>query len=330
MFLKFRRALVAAVVIGLAISIGITSIRAQGDVNETLRLALQFLGKQLGAQITAPDNYTYEQMTFTDASFGCPDPGTAYPAVSIQGYRFLITVKGVIYDVRISADGSKAVLCTKADVKQMVSFAVYRNPQFSIAYPDHWNVVDRTVDIFFGPSSYPICSEPGMTAVALGNLAAGQTPDTLLDDYARQTPNSTFEKDRISIGNIGRSVVYLSQCTSGAPRQARVTIFAAYGRAYRILEFTPQVAFAQWSDVFIKILNQFSPSTGGSTGAGQAIKAPPISPLALIAHVFAGNVYVGNLVDLPGRAITTDGLPERAYQTVSISPKGDLVAYTDL
>src|SRR5262245_50203513 len=71
---QIRRVLFAAAVIGLVISIGIISINAQGDVNDVLRLALQFLGKQLGTTITAPDNYTYQQMTFIDTSFGCPQP----------------------------------------------------------------------------------------------------------------------------------------------------------------------------------------------------------------------------------------------------------------
>lgn len=299
-------------------------------MNFALRQAADFLGKKIGKSISTVDNFTYELTTFPDAGLGCPADGKTYVPAPIQGYKFVITLGGMAYDLRTTVDGVQVVLCSSTPVKTVISLATYRSPQFSIPYPDRWGFVDRTSDIYFGMNTTPVCSQPGMTVVALGAVPTGKTADTLLDEYAQTTPGVHYEGDRASIGNDGRSALYTAPCTNGTPRTNRVTIFLALGRGYRILQFAPQADFSQWNETFREILQQFSPGAAGSTeNNGLSVKQPDQSPLAMVAHVFAGNVYAGTLADLPGTPITTDAASDHVYRDVAVSPSGNRLAFTD-
>jgi hypothetical protein len=307
--------------------------QAQGStddrVTEALKQATFFLGKQLGRNITVIDTFSYELATFPDSALGCPEPGKTYRAESIQGYKFFISIGGITHEVHTTLDGSRSVLCTQSTFKQEVTFSTYRSPQFSLPYPNRWNSVDRVSDIFFGLGNSPICSQPGMTVTALGSVATGKTADALLDEYARTTTGIKYEGERIAVGTIGRSAVYTAPCTDGSPRRTRIAVFVAYGRGYRVLQFAPHNGFSQWSDVFLKILEQFSPGVAGSSSGGQPITQPDVSPLAMVAHIFGGNVYIGILADLPGSPVTTDAASDHVYRHVAVSPAGDRIAYID-
>ncbi len=325
---RFRWVLLTGLLIGLA-SLAILPANAQDSINDSLKQAIQFLSKQIGKPIPVVDNYTYESMNFQDEAMGCPETGKNYPALVSQGYKFLLTVTGITYDVRITLDGNHARLCSGDAIKQTATLALYRSPLFSIPYPDRWHPTDRGSDIFFGLSPSPVCSQPGMTVSATGQVAVGKSLDDLLNDYAQTTSGAQFDTNRISVGNIGRSVLFTASCTDGSARQNRVTVFMAYGKGYRVVQFAPQIAFNQWADVFMNILQKFSPASGGGSGDGQAVTMPQTSPLALIGHIFEGNVYVGTLVDLPGTALTDDAASDHTYRDVVVSPKGDLAAFID-
>jgi hypothetical protein len=330
MAIRFRRALI--IMVGLAVLLGSfsTIAGAQEGLDWALKQATLFLSKQIGRPIPSVDNYTYELVNFPDAGLGCPEAGKAYPPKPTQAYKFVITISGISYEVHTTLDGSRSVLCSNVVIKQDVTLSTYRSPLFSIAYPNRWNFVDRGSDIFFGLSATPVCSQPGMTVTALGSVETDRTADRLLDEYAKSTPGVKLAGERTNIGNIGRSVTYVAPCADGTPRQTRVTIFLAYGRAYRVLQFAPQGAFDQWADVFLQILRQFSPGTaGGSSGSGQAMGLPDVSPLAMVAHVFAGNIFVGTLTDLPGLPITTDAGSDRLYRNVAVSPLGNHLVFVD-
>src|SRR5712692_732658 len=220
---------------GLMLVLGFGIVLAQDDITSSLKQAVDFLSKKLGRPIPSIDTYTYEVVTFADASLDCPEPGKVYSPGAVPGYKFLITVGGISYDVRISTDGSLATLCNNTAIKQTSTLATYRNPQFSIPYPDTWRVTVRDSDIIFGLSQSLVCSQPGMIVTQMGTVPTTKTPDNILDDYA-QNPNAVgakFDTDRISLGGIGRSVLYVAPCADGSPRQSRISAFVAYGRAYR-------------------------------------------------------------------------------------------------
>ncbi len=329
MVIGLRRGLALLIGLALIISFGI-GVKAQDSVESALKQATQFLSKQLGKPIAAVDTYTYELVTFPDAGLGCPEPGKTYPANPTQGYKFVITVEGISYEVHTTLDGLHAALCSNTQIKQDVSLSIYRSPLFSIAYPNRWNFIERQTDIFFGLSATPVCSQPGMTVTVLGTVTTDKTPDKLLNDYAQTTPGVKLGAERISIGSTGRSAVFVAPCADGSPRATRISAFLAYGRGYRILQFAPQNAFDQWADTFLKILQQFSPGrAGGSASSGQAVKLPDQSPLAMVVHIFGGNVYVGSLTDLPGTPVTTDGGGDHVYRDVAVAPGGDKVAFVD-
>jgi hypothetical protein len=302
-----------------------------GPSQDLINSLIQFLRTQLGKPISALDNYTYQRESFPDSALGCPEAGQKYTPGPFPGYKFLLTVQGITYDVRAVTDNSAApqfLLCSKSEIKQTVTVSTYRSRLFSLSYPTPWAFTEQSGSVFFGLGPTPVCAQPGMVVASLGD-SGDKTPDALLDDYAKTVSNGQFDPKRVTIRRLGRSALYVAPCADGKPRQYRVTIFVAYGRAYRISQFAPQSAFSQWADVYLQILETFGPTTIGSAGNGQAVAPPPVSPLALVAHIFGGNVYVGTLTDLPGAPITEGASEARPYKDVTVSPRGDQLAFID-
>jgi Tol biopolymer transport system component len=171
-----------------------------------------------------------------------------------------------------------------------------------------------------------------MTISALGAVPSKETTDNLLDEYmgSSAAAGAKVQGDRTPVGNTGRSVIYVSPCANGQPRQSRVTVFVAYGTGYRVWQFAPQQDFGTWDALFLKGLDGFSPASG-SAGAngGNPVLMPARSPLATIAHVFAGNVYIGSLSDLPGTPITRDAASDHVYRSITMAPNGQTMAFVD-
>lgn len=209
-----------------------------------------------------------------------------------------------------------------------VGFALYRGEKFSLPYPNFWEVTERGIDTYFGARNTPVCAEAGMIAQALGNVG-NRTFEDLLNEYTRTFIRVELAPERVAIRRTGMSASFVAPCTDGTPRQYRVTFFIVYGQAYRISQFAPQAAFSAWADVFGQIVNEFSPTTLTGSVNGSPITLPSEAPLALIAHIFGGNVYVGALYDLPGKPITQGATSERGYQTPVLSPDGSLIAFID-
>ncbi len=217
---------------------------------------------------------------------------------------------------------------TAQDDPPPIGLALYRSEQFSVPYPNFWEVTERGIDVYFGAGRTPVCSEAGMIAAALGAVG-NRTFEDLLSEYTRTFIRVDLSPERVAIRRNGLSASFIAPCTDGTPRQYRVTFFIAYGQAYRLAQFAPQAAFSAWADVYGQIVNEFSPTTVGGGENGSAIELPNVSPLALIAHLFGGNVYVGTLADLPGKAITQGAANGRSYRYPTLSPNGSLIAFTD-
>jgi hypothetical protein len=221
-----------------------------------------------------------------------------------------------------------------AHAQGSISLATYRSGQYSILYPSTWGITDRgNGDTYFGQAATPVCNQPGMSVATLGEATAGLTPDNYLEQYAASASvQASFESEKINIRRIGRSMRYTQPCADGSMRQYRVTMYVAYGRAYRVLQFAPQDQYPTWEPTFLAILNAFGPTTANTAsagGGGVAIQPPNAMPLANIVHTFAGNVYVGTLGDLPGKAITMSGSPSRSYRHARPAPRSDLISFVD-
>ena len=88
---------------------------AQG-APEPINDALDDLSQRVGRTLTLNDLYwSWERLTFPDASLGCPQPGMVYAQVQVVGYRFLFTYQGQIYDYRVSDDRQIVILCSVTD-----------------------------------------------------------------------------------------------------------------------------------------------------------------------------------------------------------------------
>jgi len=53
-----------------------------------------------------------EQVTFTDGSLGCPEPGQSYTLALVDGMRIVVSVDGVRFDYRFGA-GDTPKLCNR-------------------------------------------------------------------------------------------------------------------------------------------------------------------------------------------------------------------------
>ncbi|MBX3062385.1 MAG: PD40 domain-containing protein [Anaerolineae bacterium] len=313
-------------VIVFALGFAVVAVNAQGSEQQALGGAVKLLSEKLSITIQIIDSYTAEPTTFEDSGFGCPAEGETVVQGAIEGYKFTVVYQGVSYDIRTNGDGSEGRICELPVQPIVVGLATYRTTEYSLAYPETWNVVDRTTDVYFGPGALPACANPGMLMAALGRVS-DKTADVLLDEYEKTLTGTALDPKRISVRSIGRSSTYQTKCTDGSVRLARVTAFVAFGRGFRLVQFAPLAQFPAWADLYMQILDRFSPSTQSVTSGGESFTLPAQSPLASIAHVFAGNIYVGSLTDMPGTPITSGGTTEQAFSDPVMSPDGGRVAF---
>ncbi|HLY26709.1 MAG TPA: hypothetical protein VKQ72_10240, partial [Aggregatilineales bacterium] len=156
-------------------------------------------------------------------------------------------------------------------------FLTFRDRDFSMAYPPTWQATDRTTDVFFGVRASPVCADPGMIVVPLGPIINNETADSLIDDYIHSPSASgaALQGDKTAVGNTGRSLIFISPCTDGSLREVRVTVFVAYGNAYRVVQYSPQKDWDLWADIYLKTLDQFSPAAGSASAGGGSAMLPP-------------------------------------------------------
>lgn len=78
------------------------------------------LSERLGVDATAIRVVAVEEVTWSDASLGCPQPGMSYAQVVTDGMRVILEAKAVFYDYR--ADGVQVpFLCERAAVSEKSS-----------------------------------------------------------------------------------------------------------------------------------------------------------------------------------------------------------------
>lgn len=58
-----------------------------------------------------PELVSAEQVTFTDGSLGCAEPGQSYTQALVDGMRVIVSVEGTTYDYRLGEGDLK--LCTR-------------------------------------------------------------------------------------------------------------------------------------------------------------------------------------------------------------------------
>ena len=58
-----------------------------------------------------PELVSAEQVTFTDGSLGCAEPGQSYTQALVDGMRVVVSVDGTTYDYRLGEGVLK--LCTR-------------------------------------------------------------------------------------------------------------------------------------------------------------------------------------------------------------------------
>ena len=162
-----------------------TLAAAQGAPDQ-INIALDRLSAVVGRTLTINnlEDWRWAQDLYPDVSLGCPQPGTAYAQVATQGYKFLLTYGGVIYDYRVSADGNVAILCgqtgegesaastpTPANADTIDTSVGCPNPEPGVVYLPQRLTTDIQARVVQGP---PIVqrSEPSDTGAVAGEVPA--------------------------------------------------------------------------------------------------------------------------------------------------------------
>lgn len=73
-------------------------------VPTNVQQAIDDLADELGIDAAAIQAGPVEQVTWSDGSLGCPEPGMSYPQVLTDGYRVILTVAGEEYAYHAGED----------------------------------------------------------------------------------------------------------------------------------------------------------------------------------------------------------------------------------
>ena len=317
---------------------GAWAVHAQEDGERARGNAQVWLLKELNKPGLTLIEYSYEGTEWPDSGLGCPAPGATVTPGVVPGYRFFFLFDNrVRYEVHTNLDGIQAVLCSSVNVAPDVRLSAYTVPEFTILAPEAWLVFPNTDSTLFGPQQQTACSLPGMRIWVLGRVASGVTPDQLIDEFLAEIEAQDNATQRTSIESTGRTTTFEQPCDPGV-QGWRVSAFVYFGSGYRIAQWAPQDEFGQWDPYFQNIVNQFRPAealavpddeSATETAAESSSGAQPIDPGTLaglpLAHVFAGDVFIGALNNIPGRSVTT--VPDTAQRYLTFSPDGLQVAF---
>jgi hypothetical protein len=337
------RMVVMAVIVALAAGTLPGGALAQGPEDTRARVQA-WLKRELGQPGLILVSYTYEGSSWPDASLGCPVEGQSYTPGEISGYAWTFEFSNqVVYEVHSNLDGSQAVLCSARSVAPDVRLTTYQTTVFTIRLPVAWLAFpdDARSEVLFGPQAQPACDAPGARVVVIGRVAAGVTPDQLIDDQLALLDTSDAPAERETVGAFGRTTTAETACKN-TTRRWRISTFVQYGTAYRVEQWAPADTFAEWDATFRDMLDRFGPpdavfsqsatdnGDGDAADPGDTSTAPEMADLGELAplpmaHVFVGDVFTGPLNAIPGRSVTTVPTLERRY--LSFSPDGLYLAF---
>jgi hypothetical protein len=212
------------------------------------------------------EGISWEDVTFPSSALGCPQPGTSYLDVETEGYIFMLTHAGVVYQVHTDLAGGFGVLCRGSgdreseaskspDAPVDMVFTSYSDETLGlgISYPLGWTVEPGQAEgeVYFGPAG----NDParGMIISDLGSVS-GEV-DTWLSDYQvalySSDPTAVQSEERQVVGPNGQSQLY-SREIDGVTIMERVTFFA---EGYRVLQWGSMAEWATWNDPFLQMLN---------------------------------------------------------------------------
>ena len=69
------------------------------------------LASRLGVNSAQINLVRIEEVSWSDTSLGCPEPGKEYAQVIVPGYRINLEHQGREYEYHTSADGSQVATC---------------------------------------------------------------------------------------------------------------------------------------------------------------------------------------------------------------------------
>ena len=163
-----------AVVLGVLLILA-AAVQAQGAPSQ-MDYALYDLSGRVGHTVSAGSlsRWRWVQKTFPDSALGCDwVAGQGNPVV---GFEFELTYIGVLYDYRVSADGSLVVLCAELDPNQPTASsaaAAYSNPLCASDVPYMRTRLDIEMDIEPAAGAIHLYEQPSLTAAMLQQIPAG-------------------------------------------------------------------------------------------------------------------------------------------------------------
>jgi len=162
------------------------ALAAQAQVGQPpqLDLALADLSQRLGRAVTLNDlrDWSWQQVSFPDTSLGCPQEGMMYAQVVTPGYRFTLAFQGVIYDYRVSNDGSIVILCGEQPAAAITPtpisadgarLAVCPNPEPGVSYQPTRLTVGIQARVAPAVGAVNLRQDADRDAALVGDIPAG-------------------------------------------------------------------------------------------------------------------------------------------------------------
>lgn len=95
-----------------------------GELDVLIVVMIEDLASRLGIDATGIKVVAVEEVTWSDASLGCPQPGMNYAQVVTDGMRVILEAEAVFYDYRSGGIGDP-FLCVRAAVTDKSTTGLY-------------------------------------------------------------------------------------------------------------------------------------------------------------------------------------------------------------
>ncbi len=308
-----------------------TSYAQNAPSQEALERVQDYLRGQYGTDYLLL-RYNWQRRTWPDTSLDCPRMGFTYEQREIEGWQWQFTLNdNSAYTLHSNLDASLIVLCTDIDRSQTLRFDTYQNNDFTIDYPETWqvNANDDLSDVVLSPTGEVDCSIAGLRVQFVP--VAGNA-NTMLDAVLQEAGFVDNIGVRVPVGDDPDALAlgYQAPCGSNL-MQYRVGAFpnSFVGTGYLVIERAPLDEYNQWATVFDRVLQSFRLTDTLETLPAVEETVPPSQALENypLAHLFVGDIYIGTYNQLPGEGLTVGG--NRARRSLRFSDDGLYLAYVE-
>ena len=128
------------------------------DADQVMASTREYLATELEVQTDAVHPVSIQAVEWPDAALGCPSPGESYAQVITPGYRVVLEVDGLEYELHTDRSGSTLRVCEQKGEGQTPAAVAYLAERLDIA-EDEITVI--SVAAYEWPDASLGCPQPG-------------------------------------------------------------------------------------------------------------------------------------------------------------------------